>query len=183
LGDIQAYVESLGVEFRFDSLLNATLDGDAAPTQLRLSPHEVVGVDLADIRRVESWQKFCERFVGPPAHPERLYTCGAGLNTFHVDPCGQLSVCIMSRQPGYDLRRGTFRRGWYEFIGAVREQKRSADSRCAHCQLLALCGQCPGWAQLEHGDQEKPVEYLCQVAHLRAEALMPGMYSEANVGT
>ena len=171
LWDMQAYAEGLGVQFRFDPLLNAGLGGDAAPTRLRLSPPEAVQFDLADARRMESWREFCERFVGLPARSEYLYACGAGQNSFHVDAYGRLSICIMSRQPDYDLRGVTFRRGWYEFIGNVRQQKRTADSRCAHCRLLPLCGQCPGWAQLEHGDQEKLVEYLCQVAHLRAEAL------------
>jgi radical SAM protein with 4Fe4S-binding SPASM domain len=171
LWDMRAYAEGLGVEFRFDPLLNAGLGGDAAPTKLRLSPPEAVRFDMADPRRMAGWREFCEHFIGPPARSEYLYTCGAGNNTFHIDPYGQLSACIMVRQSSYDLRGGTFRHGWYEFIGNMRQQKRTVDSRCSHCRLISLCGQCPGWAQLEHGDQEQPVEYLCQVAHLRAEAL------------
>jgi radical SAM protein with 4Fe4S-binding SPASM domain len=181
LWDIKAFAESLGVSFRFDPLLNAGLDGDATPTQLRLSPQEVVEFDLADARRRESWREFCERFMGQAGNSESLYVCGAGLNAFHIDAQGQLAACLMARQPSYDLRRGSFRQGWHEFIGNVREQKRSAESRCTHCRLLALCGQCPGWAQLEHHDQEHPVEYLCQVAHLRAEAFQPGGYAGAKV--
>jgi radical SAM protein with 4Fe4S-binding SPASM domain len=171
LEDIRTYAESLGVDFRFDPILNAGLSDDAAPTRLRLSPQEVVELDQADARRMESWREFCGRSIGLPARSEYLYTCGAGNSTFHIDPYGQLSSCLMVRQSHYDLRQGNFSQGWHEFIGSVREQKRSIDSRCAQCALLSLCGQCPGWAQLEHGDQEKPVEYLCQVAHLRAEAL------------
>jgi len=29
---------------------------------------------------------------------------------------------------------------------------------------------CPVFAQLENGDPETPVDYACQIAHLRAEA-------------
>ena len=170
LWDIKAYAESVGVDFRFDPLLNARLDGSTAPAGFRLPPEEVVAFDLADTKRLESWQEFCDRFVGPPANPERLYTCGAGVNAFHIGPHGELSACMIARAPSYDLRQGTFWQGWYEFIKGVRKQKRTADTTCAHCELISLCGQCPGWAQLEYGDQEKPVEYLCQVAHLRAEA-------------
>ena len=170
LWDIKAYAESLGVDFRFDPLLNAGLDGSPTPTQFRLPPEEVVSFDLADAKRLESWQEFCRRFVKPPQNPEYLYTCGAGVNSFHISPYGQLSACMLAREPSYDLRQGTFRQGWYEFIKQVREQKRTQETKCAHCELVYLCGQCPGWARLEHGDPEKPVEYLCQIAHLRAKA-------------
>jgi radical SAM protein with 4Fe4S-binding SPASM domain len=81
-----------------------------------------------------------------------------------------LSVCMMSRVPSYDLRQGTFRVGWNDFIPQVLAQKRLRETPCKSCQLISLCGQCPGWAQIENHDQEEPVEYLCQIAHLRAEA-------------
>jgi radical SAM protein with 4Fe4S-binding SPASM domain len=170
LGEMEAYAEGLGVEFRFDPMLNAGVDGSAAPAGYRLPPAEVVALDLADAKRMASWQTFCERFVGPPSSPESLYTCGAGAHTFHIDPYGELSACMIAREPHYDLRQGSFGQGWHDFIAQVRGQKRSQDIQCAHCELISLCGQCPGWAQLEHGDQEQAVDYLCQVAHLRANA-------------
>lgn len=52
-------------------------------------------------------------------------------------------------------------------------QKPKGDYQCAKCDLHSLCGQCPGWAQLENGNPETPVEYLCKIAHLQAEAFGP----------
>lgn len=170
LGEMEAYAESLGVEFRFDTLLNAGLDGSLAPTRFRLAPEEVVALDIADAKRMESWHKFCDRFIGAPLDVEHLYICSAGLDSFHIDPYGWLSACMIAREPHYDLRAGSFHRGWTEWMGRLRERKRTRDVACAHCPLISLCGQCPGWAQLEHGDPEEPVDYLCQVAHLRARA-------------
>ena len=43
-------------------------------------------------------------------------------------------------------------------------------NKCVDSDLRFICDQCPGWSQLEYGDPEIPVDYLCQVAHLRAEA-------------
>ena len=34
-----------------------------------------------------------------------------------------------------------------------------------------MCGMCPANGELECGDPEAPVDFLCQVAHLRAYAL------------
>jgi radical SAM protein with 4Fe4S-binding SPASM domain len=169
LEDIKAYAESLDVDFRFDPLVNAGLNGSQIPTQFRISPQEVVALDLADAKRMGEWQQFCDNQIAVPQNSEYLYQCGAGIHTFHIDPYGRLSACMIARDPAYDLRRGTFREGWREFLFEERSQKRTRDVECADCELMALCGQCPGWGQLEHGDKESRVEYLCEVAHLRAE--------------
>jgi len=170
LWDMKHYAEKLGVEFRFDPVLNVRLDGDRAPAAFRIPPQEVVKFDLADEQRLKGWREFCERFWGPPHAPEYLYQCGAGLTTFHIDPYGFLSACMMARLPRYDLRRGSFHEGWHDFLQEVRTQPGSRQTKCKTCDLISLCGQCPGWAQIEHGDQEAPVEYLCEIAHARAAA-------------
>jgi radical SAM protein with 4Fe4S-binding SPASM domain len=168
--DMKKYAEELGVEFRFDPVLNLRMDGDHKPADFRISPEEIIELDLADEKRMRDWLEFCEKFQGPPTRPEYLYECGAGLSTFNINSYGQLSVCIMSRFPSFDLLQGDFRKGWYDFIPNVLTQKWLREVPCKSCELISLCGQCPGWAQVEHGDQEKPVEYLCRIAHARAEA-------------
>ena len=170
LWDLKAWAEELGVEFRFDAALNMRTDGGQAPGRLRLPPEEVVALDLHDEKRIGVWREFWEKFSGPPPRPETLYQCGAGRQAFHIDSYGQLGVCALARTPAYDLRRGTFREGWWEFVPEVLAQKWSQPVPCQTCELLALCGQCPGWSQTENGCPDKPVEYLCRIAHLRAEA-------------
>jgi hypothetical protein len=34
-----------------------------------------------------------------------------------------------------------------------------------------MCGMCPANGELENRDAEEPVDFLCQVAHLRSKAL------------
>jgi radical SAM protein with 4Fe4S-binding SPASM domain len=170
LWEIKAYAEDLGVRFRFDPMVNAGRDGQQGPTALRLSPEEIVAFDLADPKRLADWRDFCDRFRGVPVDSGHLYACGAGLRSYHVDSYGGLSVCMMARGQQYDLREGTFHQGWHDFAREVRDQRHTERYLCNECELLSLCGQCPGWAEMEHGDPEEPVEYLCRVAHLRAEA-------------
>jgi radical SAM protein with 4Fe4S-binding SPASM domain len=167
LRDMQAYARELGLRFRYDAKVNAGLGGTRAPLAYRLDPEEIVQYELADAARLEDLRQFCERFVGKAVNGRHLYSCGAGLRSFHIDPYGKLSVCMMSRVPSYDLRCGSFREGWREF----RDQEPQGDYRCSQCELLSLCGQCPGWARLENGDPEQPVAFLCRVAHLQAAAL------------
>jgi len=166
---IKEYAEGLGVKFRFDPEINPRLDGSKSPCGFRLSPEEVVKLDLMDEKRVREWRKFCREFMGP-TDSDNLYVCGAGISTFHIDPYSQLSVCMMSRVKSYDLLHGSFHEGWSDFVTQFISQKSKKDYRCNQCELIALCSQCPGWAWLENGALESPVEYLCRIAHLRAEA-------------
>ncbi len=167
--DLKKFAENLNVDFRFDPILNLRIDGDKKPANFRLSPEEVVAFDLADEKRIKRWLEFCDKFIGMPFYSENIYQCGAGLQTFHIDPYGYLSVCMMSRVPNYDLRRCTFKEVWYSFIPSVLSKKWEQNVPCRSCDLISLCGQCPGLAQIEHGEPERPIDYLCQIAHLRAK--------------
>jgi MoaA/NifB/PqqE/SkfB family radical SAM enzyme len=127
LWDIKAYAEGLGVQFRFDPLVNAGLDGARQPIALRLAPEEILKFDMADTPRWADWRDFWQRFRAVRPDPRYLYTCGAGLHSFHVDPYGRLGVCMMARAQTYDLRQGDFRTGWRDFLHGVRLQKARED--------------------------------------------------------
>ncbi|MBN1349459.1 radical SAM protein [candidate division KSB1 bacterium] len=171
LWDMKDFAEGLGLDFRYDPVINIRLDGSQKPAEFRISPQEIVNMDMADEKRVKEWSELCEKSRGLQINPEYLYQCSAGISTFHVDPYGQLSVCEMARVPSYNLRQGTFHKGWCDFMPRVLVQKWTQQVPCQQCELISLCAQCPGFAQLENGNQEAPVEYVCQIAHLRAEAL------------
>lgn len=166
---IKEYAEGLGLKFRFDPILNPRLDGSKTPCKLRLSPEEVVKLELADEKSVKEWREFCEKFIGP-SESDNLFICGAGISTFHIDPYGKMSACEMIRFQNYDLRSGSFEEGWRKSIPEFLALKPEGDYPCGKCELISLCDQCPGWAWLENGNPEAPVEYLCRIAHLKAEA-------------
>lgn len=169
LSVMKKYAEDLGLKFRFDPIINARLDMCKNTQSTRINVEDVVRLDLEDEKRLKEWKEFCEKYIIPP-DSDKLYTCGAGVGSFHIDPYGNLTICIMARKDKYNLRVGRFRDGWYNFIKGLRDKPQSMDNRCSSCELMSLCGQCPGWSQLEHGDDESPVDYLCEIAHRRAEA-------------
>jgi radical SAM protein with 4Fe4S-binding SPASM domain len=170
---MREFANQLGVSFRYDGLINAGVDGSGRPLSVRLSPQEIVHIDLLDEQRMQGWQSLIDRTKDALPDQAYLYTCGAGLHSFHIDPYGELSLCMMARSPAYDLRRGSFRQGWEQFLRDVRFQPVEKGYNCNQCKLLSLCSQCPGWAQMEHGKDKpnRPVAFLCQVAHLREKAI------------
>jgi radical SAM protein with 4Fe4S-binding SPASM domain len=166
--------EELGLEFRFDAMINPCIDCSKKPLAVRLSPEEVVAFDVRDPKRMAEWKRFAEKFNGPAHPPERmdeLYHCGGGMNSFAIDPCGKLRICVLSCRNAYDLRKGGFRDGWENFLFQERFKKISRVTKCTSCEIKSMCGMCPANGELENRDAEEPVDFLCQVAHLRAKAL------------
>lgn len=176
--EIQAMYDfsaELGIEFRHDSVLRPTFYGKDI-NELRLAPTEVVDLDFLR-SDAEDLLRDGYRYgqEGPEKNslydPGRLYNCGAGFRSFHIDPYGQLTACHMIRSPSYDLMNGSFQEAWDRFLGAFRSSRISKDIECLHCELAGLCQRCPAFSELENGDPESVVEYACAIAHLRAERL------------
>jgi radical SAM protein with 4Fe4S-binding SPASM domain len=168
--DIKELVENLGLDFRFDALINARVDGKEPVTELRVSPKRVVELDLTEPKRREGFLAHYEKVAQRQIDFNSVYRCGAGINSFHIDPHGRLAMCSMSRVPYYDLRSGTFQEGWNDLFPQIRAKQSRRNTRCSSCRLISICEQCAGWSQLEHGDPEIPVDFLCEVTRMRAEA-------------
>jgi len=169
--DMKSFAERLGVSYRYDAMIWPRLDEDRRNFSCRLSPQEIVDLDLADGERRDAWNEFFDKFGGLPVRAEYLYSCGAGVRSCHIDSFGRLSLCMLAREPSYDLLQGSFREAWEDFVETLRAKKRVLDSPCASCEMRGLCKQCPGWSQLVHGDDETHVDFLCDVGHLRAAQL------------
>jgi radical SAM protein with 4Fe4S-binding SPASM domain len=172
---MQAYAASLGLPFRFDSSLNPRVDcGANRNAELQLDAERALQLDLGSPERMESFREFCERFVKPEAEhvAEQVYTCGAGQSAFTVDPYGRLQMCQLSRKSFHDLTAGSFAAGWHELFPKLRARTWQSNDVCRRCSLMSLCGSCPGAAEMETGDIEGAVPAFCELAHLRAFAVM-----------
>ena len=166
--------EELHLEFKFDSLINPRIDCSQSPLAVRLSPEEVVALDLHSSKVAAEFRKLAEQEAKHPpalANIETTYSCGGGMNSFAIDPYGHMSICVLSHQETYDIRSGSVEDGWKQFLLRVRTRARKTISKCVSCRLHSLCSMCPANGELENGDPESPVEFLCEVAHLRAMSL------------
>ena len=174
LRDLKRYVEEdLGLEFRFDAMINPRIDLSSLPLSMRLSPEEVVELDLMEPKRRNEWVKFCEHFnrpVRPSEGGADLYVCGGSHNSFAIHASDGLSTCVIWNGDKYDLRKGSFKQGWEGFLLEVSRKKTTRRTKCVACELRSMCGMCPANGVLECGNAEEPVDFLCLVAHLRAYA-------------
>jgi len=170
LKTIHAISQKFNAEFRLDPAIFPALNNSKAPVALRVPPHEAVSIEFDDPKRLEEWQKFYNRLRKVPGD-EFLFTCGAGLTSFHIDPEGNLSPCLMVREPKYNILKGDFTKGWNETISCIREIKVGRNYHCNHCEKRFLCGLCPGFSRLEQGSFEGISPYLCSLGEERYKTL------------
>jgi radical SAM protein with 4Fe4S-binding SPASM domain len=163
-----------GVEFKFDAMINPRIDCSASPLAVRLTPTEVIELDLNDVERVSEWKRLARDFA-PAVYVEgetrQLYECGGGVNSFAIDPYGELSICVLSHKDTYNVRGGNFGDGWQDYMRTVRARTITRPTKCTGCGLKSMCGMCAAVGELENDDAESPVDFLCEVAHLRAMTL------------
>jgi radical SAM protein with 4Fe4S-binding SPASM domain len=172
---MRAFARELGLPFAHDTLLNGRVDcGANRRHELQLPPEKAVALDLEDPDTMRRYRFALAGYEAgaEPADTEHLYTCGAGLIAFTVDPTGQLQLCQTSRRSGYDLGSGTFAQGWNEHLPALRAKTWQTGSVCRRCSLISFCGSCAGANELEHGDPEAAVAQFCEITHLRSFAVL-----------
>jgi radical SAM protein with 4Fe4S-binding SPASM domain len=166
--------EELGVEFKVDGQINPRIDCSQSPLAVRLAPEEVVALDMAVPKGTSEYLRLVKRDLENPPdlkRNDRIYICGGGVNSFAVNAYGEMAICIISQQETFRVQELGLKRVWEESLLRTRRQKRTRITKCVECRIQSLCGMCPANGEMENGDRESPVDFLCHVAHLRAAAI------------
>ena len=168
LSDMKSFAEDLGVDFKFDAMMNPRIDCSSAPLSVRLTPTDILELDCRDEVRISEFRRLGKEIVAPKETPT-MYECGGGVHSWAMDPYGNLTICVLSHFDNFNIREQSFAEAWESLMG-VRQKPITRPTKCTKCGLKTLCGMCPANGELENGDPEAPVDFLCHVAHLRAEA-------------
>ncbi len=172
LGLMEEFASRRGLSFRWDHQVHPQLDGCLDPVRVRLTPEEMVAVDLAFPRRVEGWRDLIER-TRDLRIEGRVFNCGAGFGSFHIDAFGYLQPCGFVRRYSYDLRQGSFHDGYHRFFPDVRSLRLETTTLCASCSPVNVCGICPAWQDMEGNGRKGPIEHIHRYARLLAAAVCP----------
>jgi len=166
--------EELGVEFKCDGQINPRIDCSQSPLAVRLTPEEVVALDMHFPKGMSEYRKLAQRDLeNPPSlsQIDTMYFCGGGMNSFAINAYGEIGICVISQQETFGTREAGVRAVWEESLQRLRNRKRTRVTKCVQCRIQALCGMCPANGEMENGDRESPVAFLCNVAHLRAAVI------------
>jgi len=166
--------EELGVEFKMDGQINPRIDCSQSPLAVRLTPEEVVALDMHAPKGASEYRRLVQRDLENSqkvANNDSVYFCGGGMNSFAINAYGEMGICVISQQETFRVQEAGLQRIWEESLLRLRTRKRTRVTKCIECRIQSLCGMCPANGEMENGDKESPVEFLCHVAHLRAAAI------------
>lgn len=171
LEQMRALTTSFGLKFRYDSTLWPRLDGSIRNLQFQVPQQTILALDLEDPQRREGWEETAVQFEGQLLRAERVFNCGAGYRSFHINSHGRMNPCMMVRRPSFDILQMGFNQAW-EALGSIHTMKRTLNTECETCTVAALCTQCPGWSLAVHNDFETPVADVCELGKSRASLLI-----------
>ena len=166
--------EELGAEFKMDGQINPRIDCSQSPLAVRLTPEEVVTLDMSAPKGVSEYRRLAKHDMeNPPSLSQgnTVYFCGGGMNSFAINAYGEMGICVISQQDTFRVQESGLTRVWEESLLNLRNRKRLRVTKCIECRIQSLCGMCPANGELENGDRESPVDFLCHVAHLRAAVI------------
>lgn len=169
--------------FRFDPFLHLRYDGDKKRNREiiseRLSTSEIVALEKADPKRIQSLKKLCDKVIFPESKgtaSDYLFRCGAGLESFSLSYDGKVRLCSSLNHPSctYELMRGNLKEAWDDFIPRVRGMGSDNPeflNKCHVCPIINFCMYCPAIGNLETGKMDQPSKYFCRLAHKRVESI------------
>ena len=158
--------------FKYDPMIYPRLNGDKTPTDYRLSFEEMLEIKKQD---PDMWKQHEKCLEGASADFQRdrsfLYRCTAWTRQFFINPYGKLKFCQFSEKFSADLRKTSFKEGFYHRFPQLLNEEFKTDSECKDCLFRAMCYHCPARAYLETGDEEAPVPYYCELAKATAQQM------------
>jgi len=166
--------DELGVEFKMDGQINPRIDCSQSPLAVRLTPEELVALDMAAPKGKSEYLRLAKHDLEKPANLSQIdtvYFCGGGMNSFAINAWGEIGICVISQQETFSVRNGGVKAIWEQSLLQLRNRKRTRITKCVECRIQSMCGMCPANGEMENDDKEAPVEFLCHVAHLRAAVI------------
>ncbi len=151
----------LDCEFRWDYyVINSITDDNEIINSTKLSEDMIVSKILKDKSKYELFKSTLESDL---EKNDRLFKCEAGKNSIYISSDLLLSICVIAREPYYDLKKGNLIEG----INIVRSfgcKKMPKESKCFSCENINICRYCPSKFKIANDDYCKPIEKYCNIA-------------------
>lgn len=175
---IAQLAKDLGVDFRYDPVILGTMEGKTHTHAFRLPAEEIVEFEARDPEKDRAYRKWLGEETRPEIASDALFSCGAGKNSLHVDPYGNVQVCLMVKNFKHSLRERPLADIYHEEFPRILSIRRETTSKCGSCASRSACNNCPGMALWETQTNDSHVDFLCRLTAVR-EQTYAGALSEA----
>jgi len=154
-----------GTSFAANWLISQRRDGVASSvTNSRLSADDCISLESSNQAFASEWREVALR---ENAHTsDDNFYCLAGKTSFVINSQGKMNACIDLPLPAASTLEAGFRTAWEQVQNFV-DSAPPTSPVCNSCNARPYCPRCPAWSQLETNTLDKPVPYLCEIAHTR----------------
>ncbi len=166
---IRQFVESFDQSFGFTTSLSPRLNGDLSSLAFRLPPGDVAALSREGASDALPDPGCGQETELRPPGTDRLFRCGCGTDTIHINAWGELGTCTMQYEKRVSLRSHSLQAAIDQVFSDVRSLRYDAPTPCRTCQVHSFCDKKPSDARWERGSAQAPIPYACDVAVARAE--------------
>lgn len=168
---VKGFAIKRGFLFRYGYILIPKFDGSSGPLIYRISPNEVIDLDIRNQPFMFHEEERAKRENKPPSAEDNFFYCTAGRNSFAITPYGELNLCLQYHFPEYDIRKGSFTEGWKVLVNYVKSTKPNKNYKCNNCKYWNYCCWCPvdGWVEMR--DLSACTPYFKELAKTRAKRI------------
>lgn len=150
--------------FRYDPIIFPKTSGDNSPLSECLSPSDIATLEYNTPLRRKKWKELFKKDI------DFLWSCKAGINSMAIDHNGNAYICGLYRHFPISILK--------EDIHIVLEHLREIhynhtniinNNSCSKCSYRHLCKWCPAYSKIYNNNEDKPVEFFCELAKKREE--------------
>ena len=162
LNEMKKIAQKYNVQFRWDSYIIPTLGGNTSIINDHLLEEDTISSAILedDDRRNLIISKICGS--ENKTKEQKLYICDAGKTNIFISAEAKMSMCVIARDPWFDLNQGSIKDGW-EKLYSYSETTMPTDHPCYTCDKIQICRYCPSKFKLETGSTN-PVKRYCSIA-------------------
>ena len=157
--EMKRFADELGVPFMWDGKIHPRLDGSFEPLAHRLSPSDLADLESEAEEGLESLRKRVESLEEVESKSDTVFSCGAGVITFSIDPYGRMSLCTIMRKPDVDILHSDILEVWNGAAREIREIPRGSHP-IDPTGRGRQASPCPAVNLLERGNMETQSEWL-----------------------
>lgn len=135
------------IEYDFNAFIFPTTEGDARPTDYRIT---------------EYIDDFVDNYVINCSGSK----CAAGISRFRIDPEGNVSPCDLLKHEKlgniynntfYEIFHSNLRNEWIDKLNKIL-----ISNVCSKCESKKFCNACLGLLYMEHHTYDEKVDFLCR---------------------